>query len=67
MSRDRRSIGGYDGMTREECPMSVIPDAGTLAGEAPEPQLTPDEIRERAKETGGRPLADILRDLEARA
>jgi hypothetical protein len=56
-------------------PLQIVDESGRLLGlftpnvdpALLEPQITREEIQRRLKQSGGRPLADILRDLEARS
>lgn len=67
-SHMRAQLAGLNG------PVSICDDAGNVLGIfAPNPPdyskikipYTEEELDAARKETGGRPLADILRDLEA--
>ena len=56
-------------------PLQFVDESGHVLGlftpsgdpKVLKPQISEDEIKKRLAQGGGRPLADILRDLEARS
>ena len=61
-------------LTDRMYPVEVCDSAGNVRGRfipepdpAMQPQISDEEIARRIKEGGGRPLADIIADLEKRA
>jgi hypothetical protein len=60
-------------LRQADAPVQVLDEAGQVIGRfvplqrGPEPTISDAEIHRRLQEGGGRPLEDILRDLEKRA